>query len=256
MSDLIYKPLIEDMTWSYSRVKAFSDCPYRWFLKYIKNLPDEKQFYSSYGTLIHDILARYYLGLLREDELLEAFLFEYKSVVGGTLPDQKIVRNYVASAKNYLQNFRPLPYETIAVEKKIRFDLDGIPFICFIDHLGKAKDGFVITDHKSKTMKARSKRKKPTDGDKLLDDMLRQLYVYAAAVKQKYGEYPSILCFNSFRTNKLIEEPFSKTAYNEALDWTKRHIEEIKNAEDFLPHPDYFSCRYICGVNKKCCYYN
>ena len=256
MSDLIYKPLIEDMTWSYSRVKAFTDCPYRWFLKYIKKLPEEKQFYSSYGSLVHDILARYYLGLLSKDELPETFLFEYKKSVGGELPDEKVVRNYVNSAKNYLQNFRPLPYETVAVEKRIGFEIDGVPFVCFIDHLGKTKDGFVITDHKSKSMKARSRRAKPTEGDKLLDDMLRQLYVYAAAVKQRYGEFPVKLCFNSFRTNRLIEEPFRLQAYHEALDWAKEQIEEIRNAEEFLPHPDFFSCRYICGVHQQCCYYN
>lgn len=36
MGEINYAPLIDDMVWSYSRIKAFEDCPYRWYLKYIK----------------------------------------------------------------------------------------------------------------------------------------------------------------------------------------------------------------------------
>lgn len=36
MGEVNYAPLIDDMVWSYSRIKAFEDCPYRWYLKYIK----------------------------------------------------------------------------------------------------------------------------------------------------------------------------------------------------------------------------
>lgn len=36
MGEVNYAPLIDDMVWSYSRIKAFEDCHYRWYLKYIK----------------------------------------------------------------------------------------------------------------------------------------------------------------------------------------------------------------------------
>jgi len=29
IGDVSYLPLIEDMVWSYSRIKTFEDCPYR-----------------------------------------------------------------------------------------------------------------------------------------------------------------------------------------------------------------------------------
>lgn len=35
MGEISYRPLIEAMTWSYSRLEIFDDCPYRWFLTYI-----------------------------------------------------------------------------------------------------------------------------------------------------------------------------------------------------------------------------
>ena len=29
MSDMVYRELIKDMTWSFSRIECFNDCPYR-----------------------------------------------------------------------------------------------------------------------------------------------------------------------------------------------------------------------------------
>ena len=50
MGEVNYAPLIDDMVWSYSRIKAFEDCPYRWYLKYIKKFHGKDMFFSSYGS--------------------------------------------------------------------------------------------------------------------------------------------------------------------------------------------------------------
>ena len=34
-----YAPVIDDMIWSYSRIRSFYDCKYRWYLKYIRISP-------------------------------------------------------------------------------------------------------------------------------------------------------------------------------------------------------------------------
>lgn len=51
MGEVSYRPLIEAMTWSYSRLEIFDDCPYRWFLTYIHTpkLKKEDKFYAAYG---------------------------------------------------------------------------------------------------------------------------------------------------------------------------------------------------------------
>ena len=76
---------------------------------------------------------------------------------------------------------------------------------------------------------------------------------------QKYirqgNEYLKKLCFNCFKAGTFIEEPFSETAYQEAIDWAQKSIEEIKDADDFNPYVEYFGCRYICGVSDECCYW-
>ena len=84
--------------------------------------------------------------------------------------------------------------------------------------------------------------------------MLKQLYLYSAAVKHKYGRYPKWLCFNCFKAGVFIKEPFNEEAYLETLKWVKETVEEIKNTTDFYPNREYFMCRYICGISNQCCY--
>lgn len=255
MGDISYRPLIEDMVWSFSRIRCFNDCPYRWFLIYIKNSKRTPRFYSSYGSFVHKLIEQFYKGELEKEEMCIKFLFDFSNEVKGIRPQESTVQKYIKAGLNYFKNFKPFPFETVAVEEKVEFDVDGIPFVGFIDYHGVTGSEHYIVDNKSKDLRPRSNRKTPTVKDKELDEMLRQLYIYSAAIKQKYGKFPKSLCFNCFKTGTFIEEPFSEEAYDEAVKWAKENIENIKNADDFHPNRDFFSCNYICDVSDECCYW-
>ena len=76
MGEEIYKPLIEDMTWSYSRVSSFDDCPYKWFMQYVGGETEASMFYSSYGKYIRELLAEHYSDGT-PPEALKKFLFHF-----------------------------------------------------------------------------------------------------------------------------------------------------------------------------------
>lgn len=257
LGDVCYRPLIEDMTWSYSRITCFDDCPYKWFMKYILEIKEEPQFYASYGSFMHKLLEMYYKGKISKEEMKTKFLFDFSSQVAGLRPSEAIVASYINKGINYLENFKELPYELVAVEDAIHFDIRGTPFVAVIDYIGRDADGLVIVDNKSRELKPRSKRKKPTANDQMIDDMLRQLYIYSAAVKFKYGEFPKKLCFNCFKNGQFIEEDFKEDKYTATIDWAMRKIEAIKKAEteDFYPYIDFFMCHYLCGLSSECCYW-
>ena len=255
MGEVSYRPLIDEMVWSYSRIESFVDCPYRWFLKYIKHYKESDQFYASYGSFMHKLIEQYYRGRLKKDEMVSKFLIDFKKEVMGLRPNQSVVEKYIQYGIRYLESFKPFDSNMVDVEKKVEFCIDGIPFIGFIDYLGEQDGEDVIIDNKSRDLKPRSKRTTPTAKDRELDSMLRQLYIYSAAIKQEYGRFPKLLCINCFRTGVFIEEPFNIDAYNEAVDWVKEQIETIKEADEFIPYLDYFSCKFICGVNNECDYY-
>lgn len=255
MSEMIYRPLIEDMVWSYSRIKCFEDCPYRFYLKYIGGCKEVPQFYASYGSFMHKLIEEFYKGIITKEEMLTKFLFGFQDNVLGQRPKQSIVEKYIQCGIEYLKNFSPFPYNIVAVEKKVEFELGGKKFIGFIDYLGEKDGEYYIVDNKSRDLKPRSGRKKPTVKDQELDEMLKQLYLYAAAVKQEYGKYPKALCFNCFKNQVFIEEPFSEGKFSETVEWFLKTINDIADENDFLPYFDFFGCNYICGVNGECCYY-
>ena len=255
MKNSIYRMIADGFVWSYSRIECFCDCPYRFFLKYFAGVKEKPLFYSSYGSFMHKLIEQYYKGALTKDEMVTKFLTDFSKEVRGTRPQESTVTKYIQCGCEYLRSFQPFRFNMIDVEKRVEFNIDGTPFVGFIDYLGEEDGEFVIVDNKSRDLKPRSKRAKPTLKDQELDSMLKQLYIYSAAVKQEYGKFPKLLCFNCFRTGTFIEEPFNEDAYNAAIEWAKKQVEDIKDADDFYPQIDYFRCNFICGVDKECEYY-
>ena len=255
MGNISYRPLLEDMVWSYSRIGCFHDCPYRFFLKYIDQSQETPLFYSSYGKFMHKILEQYYNGELKREDMKTKFLFDFKKEVLGDRPPRNTVAKYVSDGVRYLDAFRPFPCKTVAVEQKLPFEIGGVPFVCVIDYIGEDEDGLCVIDHKSREMKQRSGRSKPTKTDADLDTMLRQLYLYSAAVKERYGVFPKKLCFNAFRSGQLITENFSDAAYFDAVEWAKKSVNGIIEEDDFYPRVEFFSCLYLCGFRGECCYW-
>ncbi len=256
MGEVSYKPLIEDMTWSYSRVSCFEECRYKWFLKYIHGSKEKPMFYASYGSFMHKLIEMFYRGEIEQGEMKTRFLLDFKDEVQGDRPSDKIVQSYIEKGLEYLASFRPFPYSMIDVEKYVVFQIDDIITQGYIDFLGENDGGLYIVDNKSRDLKPRSTRKKPTKKDEELDEMLRQLYIYSAAIKQEFGEFPKGLCFNCFKSGVFIEEPFVKSAYDEAVGWFKRSVDELINidSDGFYPNIEFFGCRYLCGVQDECCY--
>lgn len=246
---------IREMTWSYSRLKSFENCPYGWYLKYIEGVEPQPQFYSSYGKYIHEILAEYYTGKLEKRDLVTRFLFGFPAGVEGERPSAEIVINYIEKGKKFFENFEPFPYKTLMVEDDKRFDYFGIPFRGIIDYAGELDGEIYLIDFKSRELKPRSNRKTPTQLDRDLDDMLRQLYIYSERIKLQFGKYPSYLCFCCFKNGVFIKEPFQEAAFLETVDWVKRTVADIEAEKEFIPDLEYFKCRYLCDSSAECCYY-
>ena len=196
-------------------------------------------------------------GLIPKEQLQETYLSGFRENVTGRPPSGKVFNSYFFDGLRYLESFEPFPYKTEATEVKAEFDIDGIPLVGFIDYVGRAEDGsLVIVDNKSRALKSRSKRDKPTKTDLELDKYLTQLYLYSEAVKKLYGVFPKTLCFNCFRTNMLIREPFRKEAYDNAVGWFKGVVSDAANADKFPPSAEWFKCRFLCDCRDACVYYD
>lgn len=94
MGEVNYAPIIQDMTWSYSRIKSFYDCPYRWYLRYIRKLKAKDMFFASYGSFMHKLIEMYLKGEKTSKQLCDIYLQKFKEEVVGRAPNQKVFANY------------------------------------------------------------------------------------------------------------------------------------------------------------------
>ena len=175
MGEVNYAPVIQDMVWSYSRVKAFDDCPYRWYLRYIRKLPSKEMFFSSYGSFIHKLIELYYKEGKTSKQLTDMYLSGFKENVSGRAPNPKIFTNYFKDGLRYLREIKPFPFSLNEVEKRVDFNLDGIPFVGYIDFLGEKDGELYVVDNKSRNLKPRSTKGKHTKSDEDLDSYLKQM---------------------------------------------------------------------------------
>lgn len=244
------------MTWSYSRISCFEKCPYKFYLKYIYGLEENDMFYASYGKYIHSLLERFYKGKIKKEDLKKEFIINYSTEVKGERPPGDISYKYFQMGLNYFSSFTPIQKEVLAVEKKYSFDLYQYSFVGILDLVVKDSNKIYIVDNKSRNLKPRSKRKKPTNNDLELDVMLKQLYLYSIPIIEKYGYPPDKICFNCFKSNTFIEEPFDNYKFEDAKEWSKSIISTIEETETFVPRIDFFGCNYLCGLNNQCEYYD
>ena len=252
----MYSYVIDGMTWSYSRIRCFHDCPYQFFLKYIYGCQEIPQFFSTYGSFIHGILARLYGGKISREEAYIEYLCEFGIHVIGFPPSEEIRKNFRNDGEAMFGRL-PSVHRIIGIEKKLSFKIDGIPFIGFVDMIAEGEDGSIeIWDHKSHLLKPRSARKKRTKSDTELDEYLIQLYLYSIPVKRLLNQYPDRLVFHCYRSGSVIKEPFSMDKMKDAKKWATDSVQEIRKCQRFIPKPEYFKCRYLCGVSCQCEYFS
>lgn len=256
MANISYEPIIKDMTWSYSRVKAFDMCPYGWYLKYIQKIRGKEMFFSSYGSFVHKLLESYYKGELAKNQLLYNYLTEFRKNVTARAPSPAIFKSYFQSGKEYFKNFEPVPYDIKGIEEKIEGDISGVRFTGVIDCRAEEDNGIIILDNKSRKLSPRSGKVKPLKSDEELDQYLIQLYLYAKIVSGMYEKPISCLGFNCFRCKQpLIIEPFSQEKSDMAVQWLTDNVARITKETEFSPDMDYFKCKNLCDVHDHCEYY-
>lgn len=243
------------MTWSYSRVRAFFDCPYKWYLRYIRGLSGRELFFAAYGTFMHRMIELYLRGEKTKDQLINMYLCDFRREVTGATPNSSVFSNYFHDGLRYLRELKPFPFNVVAVERRVDFSIDGVPLVGYIDILGERDGELYIIDNKSRTLKPRSKRGRTTKTDEELDSYLKQLYLYSMAVEQEYGRPPAALCFNCYRVPLFIEEPFSREACDKSKRWFLESVGRIAEETEFSPDAEFFKCRYLCEMQDHCEYY-
>lgn len=244
-----------NFTWSFSKLQTYDQCKLAFCLEYLCGLEEkdkQQNAYADFGTLCHSILEDHVTYGLTGEQMLKGFEKRYPLEVTHPWPPfpKTAEANYIKGAVDYFTNFESIsPHLDIlcAEDPFIIEDLFSAPFKGVVDltAIDKRDGALVIIDHKSKSVKTLKKD---------YDALKRQLYIYAAYTKQKYGEFPKRLYFNCFRDGEMVGEDFDPAFYEATIAWANDIIDNAVFDDEWNPlesSNNYF-CKFICGVRNYC----
>ena len=255
--------IVDEIRYSYSSVTTFETCPYSFKLTYIKRLPREDNFYSDYGTLIHDCLYNYFVNKMEAYELSGYFRENYEKVVKTCPPEypRGAYEKYKDEGISFFNkfSFEIEDYDLILAEEKIDFDFDNKvlavakpDLVLFNKKTGK----FILYDFKSSAPFRENKTNgKEIVDEKKLEGYWKQLYIYTYALRNyKFTPIDEMTLWFT-RPERRVTIPWKEKKETESIRWMKRIIKRIKEEEKFnYNNSSSFFCDNLCGVRMFCEY--
>lgn len=249
--------LLDNMTWSFSRLSSFDQCPYCWKRNYLDCEEKESNAYAEYGTLCHSLLERYEKGELDMFSLPNQYEKEYYDVLQHDFPPNKYVdlnAKYHDLGFDYFSNmgWEFDGCEILGVEEKIEFSIDNKPFIGYIDLRYKDAEGNMICrDHKSADVKKTKKGSFYSKDKDKITMYKRQQYLYSRYFVEQ-GIKVDFLEWNFFNSGWIYRIPWKRDEYDEAEQWAIDTIKQIYNCKNFCPNPNMYFCNFICDYRHSC----
>ena len=238
-----------DFKWSFSKLESYNHCPMMFKLCYLDKVPDQDNAFGQYGTYCHKLLEQYERGDVPLLALAEEYEAGYDQAVTRSFPPfpKGMGEKYYLQGLDYFSAFEGFgdQYEVLAVEERFELDIGGYRFVGVADLVLRDKETGEITviDHKSKSAATMKKD---------LPAYRKQLYVYAAFVKERFGVFPKWLKFNLFRENEWVTEAFDVEQYEATMRWVEQTIEAILFETEWKVCPSSYFCRFVCGVADAC----
>jgi RecB family exonuclease len=233
-------------TYSFSRLTSWNTCKGAWNRNYNLNDKGEDNWFSRFGTLAHDIFEKVDRKEIPASEAKNQWLTRYTAEVllGADSHEVPWMENWCKDAFKFFALFQGWRTEAVWIEEHVEIDRGTFKFQGYVDRLSILPSGdYSMQDYKcSKVYTGETLREKA-----------RQMYLYSAAVKERFGVFPKNLIFMHFRQNAPVTIPFKEADYFEAWDWAAKTVAEIEAYEGDYPLTDngYF-CKAICNYRNSC----
>lgn len=183
--DKIKQKFNVDRIWSWSRVNTFMTSPFEYLLKYIKNIPEDRQdcIYTSTGTLCHDTLDKYYEGEIKYEDMIEEFNDGWlvnRDIAGlkfdrnDETKDISVGNKYRENLEHFFRNHTIYKHKLL-IEKPVVVNINNNIFVGYIDAMFKDDDdNYHIIDFKSSSIYKGA----------TLEEHSGQLVLYAIGISQ------------------------------------------------------------------------
>lgn len=275
---------MSDTIYSFSRLGNYENCPYCYYLTYIKHKQGENNTYGVLGGILHEIVESLEHGLISKEDALNKWKneVEFLEMLDELkFPTEKSKNNYLEDVSLYLKSFKPLEFDNkeVKVESYFEIELKGYNFRGYID--------LAVIDHEKKEIKIydyKTSSKSGFTGKNILKKCY-QLILYGMSMESTYPDYSIVTtCFDMVKyarhiktgkvkerkdimdhekdeyTRYFLEIPYIKENKEKFLEYIKSNIESIKS--DIITnnrkanYKNKFFCNNLCGHNKICKYIN
>ena len=253
-----YVKLLNSMTWSFSRLHAWEQCPYHFYLKYIEKREGESNYYAANGKCMHDVFEAIATNKISVDDCTKYYADQYDLICETT--KQSIMDSTFEKCMNYLCTIDGIDlkkYEIIGVELKMNFKIGKYKFVGFADLVVRNKETreVILVDHKQAP---HFMKKDGTPLKNQLDNFLayrHQMYIYCKGLKDCFNIDVNKIVWHHFKDDgELTIIPFVKDEYEETLQWAIGTIEAIKKDKTFKENPSYVMCSSLCDYRNDCEY--
>ena len=253
--------LLDTMTWSFSRLNSFYNCPHEWYERYVLCQKGENGFFGEFGGCCHKVLEKYEKGEVSIFEISQEYENLFSQMVVHDAPPNKYVdikQSYFDKGLDYFDNIdlNLDDYEILGVEKEVRFTIAGKEFVGYIDLLLREKSTgkIIIVDHKSASIKFLKNGQVSKSDREHVREFIRQLCLYAKPTIEEYGHVDE-LWWNLFKDKNWLKIPFTEEDYNEAIQWAEDTIHLIEKETEYPCNPDYYYCWNLCSQRNNACPY-
>lgn len=250
----------EKKVYSFSRINSFylaetgEGCYHNFYKTYIEGDRGIGNYFSDYGSLFHGLIENLLKGELIEWDITKELKSGLKNIsFKPPFPRMKVsyeeaIHRFFDDG-SYDQIFSQ--YEFLESEEEKIFDVGDVRIKGFPDLVCNHKQhGLSIVDFKTA---------KRYEGDKLLHN-LKQLYLYAIPIKEKYGEYPKklIYVYPREKGQKEFAYTFELEKLEETKQWVIDTVKKIESHTDWIPRcklvdgSDDFFANNLCGGRLSC----
>ena len=255
---------------SYTSLSLIDQCPYQYKLHYVDGIYKHQEAIAlDVGNLCHKILElqRHPLSIATTEELLDILDNGYHSddekIEGIVSIKEKYFEEYINynaksglnyvdkmdNFRNYIINYKPdEEWKTVAVELPFNIEYRGFILTGKIDRLDVNSNGdFKVVDYKTANVAYDEKKLKTP----------LQMYIYALAIKEKYGKFPIEFEYDFVVLNQISKamskgwEMRGDRALNKLVDEKELYY----NMKDFPPKPTPL-CHWCPYVEAECEYYS
>lgn len=253
-----YVKLLDNMTWSFSRLHSWEQCPYLFYLKYIEKREGESNYFASNGKCMHEVFEAIFKNKITLNECTTFYADNYELICEKA--KQSTMDSTYEKCMDYLCTIQEInleKYEIIGVELKLDFKIGKYKFVGYADLVIKNKDSgeIILVDHKQAT---HFMKKNGTPLKNQLENFLayrNQMYIYCKGLKECLNINVDKIVWHHFKDNgELTVIPFVEEEYERTMKWVIETIGKIKKDNAFINKSSYLMCSCLCDYRNDCEY--